>query len=326
MKILGLGNALVDILATLKDETLLSSLHLAKGDMQMIGDEEEVEIAKLMQTLPHKMATGGSSANAMLALAHLQSGVGYMGYIGADENGKFFRQALETLGVETRLTLCEKPTGTANTFITPDGERTFATYLGAASMLTPNMLKREQMEGYDLVHIEGYFILCPGLLEAACRMAKEVGLKVSVDLSSYSMVAERRTEMTDIVKKYVDIVFANEEEATAFTQENDPRKAAEAIAEMCHLAVVKMGGKGSCAKYHGEELVEAPSRKVNLVDTTAAGDFFAGGFLHGYSQGWSLTDCMNAGASTAAMVIQVIGTQVTPQMWDELHKTLSTLS
>lgn len=322
MKILGLGNALVDILVVLEDENLLSSLHLTKGDMHMINEKEQAKISHILDTIPHEMATGGSSANTCLALAHLQDGVGYASFIGKDAHGDFFCQTLKQYGIETRLTLCEKPTGTANTFITPDGERTFATHLGAASLQAPATVNKELIGGYDLAHIEGYYQFTPGLLETVCRTAKEHNVQVSIDLSSFTMVAEHRDEMQRIVKQYVDIVFANEEEAAAFTLLKNPQEAAKAIAEMCQLAVVKMGGKGACAACHGQGLEVIPGEKVHVVDTTAAGDFFAGGFLHGYSMGWPLRDCLKAGSRTAEMVIQVVGTQVTPQMWTTLCETL----
>ena len=316
MKILGIGNALVDILAPLHDELLLKELDLEKGGMHLIDADGERRIAALMEQLHHEKATGGSAANMALALAHLQQGVGYIGHIGNGANGCFFAQRLAEVGVENRLRIVNAVTGTANTFITPDGERTFATYLGAAATLQPADIVPSLFEGYDLVHIEGYFIQVPQLLETVCRVAKECGLQTSLDLSSYNIVQAQRQQFRDIVASGIDIVFANEEEAAAFSQNEDPMVCVRDIASLCRLAVVKMGGKGSCAMAHSDKNpVQISSRKVEVVDTTAAGDFFAGGFLHAYGEGRCLEDCLRCGALLAEHVIQVVGTQVSDEMW-----------
>lgn len=318
MKILGIGNALVDVLVRLEDEKSLSAFGLEKGGMILLGDEEESRIAPVMATLKPEKATGGSAGNVILALAHLQRGAGYVGCVGDDANGRFFADTFRGAGAETRLRTSHRPTGTANTFITPDGERTFGTYLGAALDLKVEDIIPELFEGYDLLHIEGYLIQSPGLLEAICRVAKQKGMMLSIDLASYTVVRDCREEMTRLVRDYIDIVFANQEESEAFTGLVDPIASAKEMARLCQLAVVKMGGDGACVAQHdsNEEPVRVAAQRVKVVDTTAAGDFFAAGFLHAYGEGRQMEACLRMGALLASEVIQVIGTQVTKERWE----------
>ena len=325
MKILGVGNALVDVLAPLSSDEMLERLGLSKGGMRLINDDEERRMSKIMSQLTHERATGGSASNAILALSHLQSGVGFVGNVGDDRNGRFFADTLARVGVEGRLTKEDKPTGTANTFITPDGERTFATYLGAAACMRPEHITGALFAGYDMVHVEGYLVGVPGLLEKVLRTAKETGLRISVDLSSYNVVQAYLEEMHDLVENYVDIVFANEEEAEAFTGEKDPLLAARQIAELCELAVVKMGsaGSGVMQKTVCREPVTVASHHVEVVDTTAAGDFFAAGFLYGCGKDLPLRECLQCGTELATAVIQVIGTRVTDEAWASLQRYMN---
>lgn len=321
MKILGIGNALVDILVRLEDEKLLQELGLAKGGMILASDEDQQRIAPLMERLSPQKATGGSAGNVILALAHLQDGTGFVGSIGNDANGQFFAQTLQGIGAETRLRIVDgRATGTANTFITRDGERTFATHLGAACCMQPQDITPEVLQGYDLLHVEGYLIANPALLDTICRQAKALGMLVSIDLASFTVVRSALQEMTRIVDEYVDIVFANQEEAEAFTSLADPLQAARQIAEHCQTAVVKMGGDGACVMQHGATApVQIPAQRVPVVDTTAAGDFFAGGFLYAYGKGMPMEACLGMGARLAAEVIQVIGTQVPTERWEAIR-------
>ena len=183
-RILGIGNALVDVLTKVDNEQILSELHLPKGSMQLLSTEAYAEVTRRMQALPTKLTTGGSACNTLLALSHLDAPTGMIGKIGDDENGRFFASYFAQRGISTRLLHDSRPTGVASTFITPDGQRTFATYLGAAATLEAAELDPRWFEGYDIFYIEGYLVQNHALIEAAVRHARQAGLTVCIDLAS----------------------------------------------------------------------------------------------------------------------------------------------
>ncbi len=320
-KIIGIGNALVDVLVRLEDDTLLARLGLPKGGMQLIDDARQHELASEVQQYHPVRATGGSAGNAMLALANLGAQPGFIGRVGDDETGRFFSDNCRETGIQARLISGPGHSGVANTFITPDAERTFATYLGVAGQLSADDITPELFAGYQILHIEGYLVQNNALVLAACRMAKQQGLKISVDLASYNVVKDHFPFFRDLVKEYVDIVFANEEESAAFTCGKLPEEALREIATMAETAVVKLGKRGACALRDGQR-AEVPGTSQGVVDTTAAGDFFAGGFLYAYACGLSLQQCLSAGSLLAGAVIQVVGTRLPESKWKEIRKQL----
>ena len=223
-KIIGIGNALVDVLVQMRDDELLTRLQLPKGGMTVIDEERMREVRLHMRALHLHRATGGSASNTVLALANLGTRPGYIGKIGRDETGAFFADTFRKLGVDTRLTLCDTPSGVAHTFISADGERTFGTYLGAAAQMVPEEITTELFSGYDILYIEGYLVLNAELMEKICRTAKEAGMTLCIDLGSYNMVQAMRPMYEHLITEYMDIVFANEEECAAYTQTDDPHE------------------------------------------------------------------------------------------------------
>lgn len=329
-KIIGIGNALVDVLVQIDDDSMLSTLQLPKGGMIPIDEERMRELRLHMQALNPHRATGGSASNTMLALANLGAQPGYIGKIGRDETGSFFAETFRQLGIQTQLGLCNTPSGVANTFISADGERTFGTYLGAAALMQADEITAELFRGYDLLYIEGYLILNRELIEKICKTAKEEGLTLCIDLGSYNMVQANRPLFRHLIKDYIDIVFANEEECAALTEETDAKEGMKRIAQLCELAIVKLGGKGAMAMWGTSSdqcgtVAFAPARKVNVVDTTAAGDFFSGGFLYGFCKGASLEQCLQTGALLSSQVIQVIGTRLEEETWKKIRSSIKGL-
>lgn len=307
-KITGIGNALVDVLLHIKDEAPLNALQLPKGGMTLIGEDQLTTIHESIAHMPHERATGGSASNTIHALAALGNEVGFIGSIGDDETGKFFRQQAESRGVDVHLDIYPgKASGIATTFITPDGERTFATYLGAAACLDNHRVATYLHPG--ILYVEGYLIQDHELIERLLCDAKAAGMQVCYDLASWNIVANDREFIRHLVKEYVDFVFANEEEAAAFSGLNDPEKALQQLSEMTMVAVVKVGKRGAYGCHEGT-CVFAPGKPRKAVDTTAAGDFFAAGFLHGWIHGEPLLRCLDYGNRIAGEVIQVVGTQV----------------
>ena len=204
--------------------------------------------------------------------------------------------------------------------ISPDSERTFATYLGAAVELSDSDLNSNQFKGYKYLHIEGYLALNHDLMLKAAELAKGNNLKISIDMASFNVVEDNLEFLKDYVKNYVDIIFANEEEAKAFTGK-EPEEALHVIAEQCEIAVVKIGSKGSMVKSKGKTYQVEPL-KANSIDTTGAGDLYASGFLYGLSNNLPLEKCGSIGSLCASKVIEVIGSKMNNETWDEIKKSI----
>ena len=316
-RILGIGNALVDVLTKVDNEQILSELHLPKGSMQLLSTEAYAEVTRRMQALPTKLTTGGSACNTLLALSHLDAPTGMIGKIGDDENGRFFASYFAQRGISTRLLHDSRPTGVASTFITPDGQRTFGTYLGAAARLTADELQQAWFEGYDYFYIEGYLVQNHDLVLRAIELAHAAGCEVCLDLASYNIV-EADLDFFRALMPSIDIVFANEQEAQALTG-LEARAALDALAATCHIAVVKIGKHGVWA-CHGTEVAHCPARDVPVVvDTTAAGDYFAAGFMHALAAGEPLATCIARGSLLAGHIIEVVGTELHDATWQQLR-------
>jgi len=226
-------------------------------------------------------------------------------------------------GVEPYLIRSDTETGRAITLITPDSERTFATFLGAAielDQLHIVELASRIFSDYDYLHIEGYLVQNHDLIRRAVELAKENGLLVSLDLASYNVVEANLDFLTEIVKKHVDILFANEEEAQVFTG-YEPGKALHHISQFCEVAVVKTGKSGSLVKSQ-EVVSEIGIIPVDPIDTTGAGDLYASGFLYGHSLGWPLQKCGEAGALLAGKIIEEIGAKMSDTVWKEIANTI----
>jgi len=324
LKILGIGNALVDILIQIEDSELQKQ-GLTKGGMTLIDVQQMKALEEGFKDMETQQATGGSAANTVLALALLGDRPGLVGTIGDDTWGNYLRQTAASRGIQTHFNVVpDANTGIATTFITPDGERTFATHLGAAAMMKPGILTEEMLRGYDILHIEGYLVQNHALMEHIAQTAKDAGLTISYDLASFNVVLSDREFVTHLVRDYVDIVFANREEAAAFCGSDDPEAALDMLSKITRVAVVKLGKDGATATLSVPDASRATMKpterataplcsKVKPVDTTAAGDFFAAGFLHGWSQGLPLHTCLDYGNRIAGEVIQVVGTNVTAE-------------
>ncbi|MEI6277413.1 MAG: adenosine kinase [Prolixibacteraceae bacterium] len=317
-RILGIGNALVDIIAILRDDQIIRTLNLPKGSMTLVdrtmSDRVQAEIANEERLL----VTGGSVANAINGVANLGVPCGFLGTIGEDELGKLFEEEQKNQGIEPLLIHSELPTGRAVGLVEPDGERTFATYLGAASELHPHDVTAEKLKGFDLLFIEGYLVYNHALIMAAASAAKEAGLSIALDLASYNVVEANLEILNELVDNYVDIVFANEEEAKAFTG-LQPMEAVVNLAGRCDIAVVKVGKEGAFIQ-QGSLLHKVPAAGDLVVDTTGAGDFFAAGFLSGIAKGYDLEKSGKLGALLASRVIRVPGAKLTEEEWIEIRK------
>jgi sugar/nucleoside kinase (ribokinase family) len=319
-KILGIGNALVDVITILKDDSILEKFSLPKGSMQLVDSIKSELIKSETLNLKRSLASGGSAANTIHGLAKLGVVTGYIGSIGKDETGNFFENDMINAGIRTILFRRNSPTGTAVTLISADSERTFATHLGAAVELDANDLRKDDFKDYDILYIEGYAIYNKPLIEKACRLAKDQNMKIAIDLASYNVVESNLADFKEIIGNYADILFANEEEARAYTGK-EPEEALEAISKECEIAVVKIGSQGSWIR-RGSEIIKAGTPEVKLMDTTGAGDLYAAGFLYGYSCNCSLEICGQYGSLVAGKVIEILGARMDDNRWGEIKRQI----
>ena len=298
--ILGMGNALTDILAVLPDDSFLRQFHLPKGSMQHVDMETGDKIWQMLKPLGVQYVAGGSAANTITGTAIFGMKSGFIGKVGDDELGHLFKSDQEQYGIRSTLLKGRNSSGRAMVFITaPNAERTFAVYLGAALELGPEDLKPEYFEGYDYFHIEGYLV------------------------QKYNVVESNEAFLHDIVDKYVDIVFANETEARAFTG-LDQKAALDEIARHCDIAVVKVGKDGSMVR-QGEEYHYIEAWPADTIDATGAGDTYAAGFLYAHSLGMPLKECGEIGSIIAAKVVEVIGTKIDIPRWKSAKQEIREL-
>jgi len=322
-KVLGIGNALVDILTRLESDDTLQKYDLPKGSMQLVDGEFSDKVNQGTIHLKKEIASGGSAANTIHGLAKMGIQTGFIGKVGRDDFGDLFKADMIQNGIEPLLLESDTSTGKAMALISMDSERTFATYLGAAIEVSAADLSADLYKGYNILHIEGYLVQNHALIEAAVMLAKENGLRVSLDLASYNVVEDNLEFLQMIVKDYVDIVFANEEEARAFTGK-EPEEAIHLIGDLCDYAIVKVGKEGSMIKHKGEVTV-VDSIVAKSIDTTGAGDLYASGFLCGLMNGYPIKKCGQLGSILAGKTIEVIGPKMTPEKWDEVKQMIAAL-
>jgi len=321
MKILGIGNALVDVLVLINDDSLLEQMGLPKGSMQLIDKDKLNILNEIIRDMDKSIASGGSAANTIAGLGKLGIESGFIGKTGKDFYGSYFKNDLEKYNVKSHLIESDETSGVATTFISKNGERTFGTYLGTAANLTSGDLKAEDFKGYEYLYIEGYLVQNIDLVRTAISLAKEAGLKIIFDLASYNIVEENRDFLLEIIPQSVDILFANEEEAKALLNAV-PENAVSTLAEQVEIAIVKTGATGSWIQ-RGKEKVFVPALIVDCVDTTGAGDLYAAGFLYGLIKGYSLEDSGKIGTLLAARVIEAVGARIKADKWDDIFKTIN---
>ncbi len=324
--VLGIGNALVDVLISLTNEDVLSSLGLGRGSMTLVDKETMTAVLEKAGALKLEMqkSSGGSVANTIHGLAQLGTPCGYIGKIGAEDYGSFFSRYMLENNICASLFNGRQETGRSMVMISKDSERTFATYLGAAVELAASDLTVEPFKGYDYFLLEGYLVQNYALVEKAVKLAKGAGSQIAVDLASYNIVEENLDFLDSIVTDYIDIVFANEEEAKAFTGKEDPEEALVEIAGKCAVAVVKIGKEGSLIKA-GDRQYKIPPIPAVGIDTTGAGDLYASGFFYGLACGHELDICGKMGSITSGKIVEVLGAKMDAQKWLEVKDMIGAM-
>ena len=322
--ILGIGNELTDILAVLPDDTLLRKFHLPLGSMQHVDMETGDRIWEDLKHYGVKYVPGGSAANTITCTAIFGMPSGYVGKIGNDDLGNLFKSSMEQFGVKAQMLYGTKSSGRCMVFITgANAERTFADYMGATLEMGPDDLDPSFFEGYDYFHIEGYLVQNQALISKAARLAKAAGCTISIDMASYNVVESNNTFFHNLVENYVDIVFANETEAKAFTKK-EPQEAIVELANLCKIAVVKVGKAGSMIK-SGNEYYFIEPWPAKPIDATGAGDTYAAGFLYAHSLDLPLKVCGEIGSIIAAKVVEVIGTKIDIPRWRDAKEEIRAL-
>jgi sugar/nucleoside kinase (ribokinase family) len=319
--VLGLGNALVDIIFQIENDGILNEFGLPKGSMTLVDAEKAKRILRATEGLQYEIAAGGSASNTIDALARLEVPSGYIGKIGKDKYGDLFEKELISKHIRPNLLYGHNPTGTAITLLSKDAERTFATFLGAAIEMEAGELNEELFKGYSFFHIEGYLVQNHDLILKAVSLAKKAGITVSIDMASFTTVEANKDFLQDIVKDYVNIVFANEEEARSFTGE-EPQDAARMISGYCDIAVVKIGKDGSIIQT-GPNTIKVSGIKAELKDTTGAGDLYAAGFLYGLTKGFNLELCGQIGSLLGGKVIEVYGARLNDMSWKGIKEEIN---
>lgn len=317
------GSPVVDQVAHVQ-EAFLARIGGEKGGMELV---DSATFFSLLEKLPEQPSytPGGSAGNTSFALARLGMASRFLGTLGDDRAGNFFReQLLQAGGDDMAIRIMpDLPTAQCLSLVTPDAERTMRTHLGAAMTFAPEHVTEKDFIGCRHAHIEGYMLFNPDLMLATLKAAKTAGCTISIDLASFEVVHASRTILHELLAEYVDVVFANEEEAEAFVGSDDPEKGLKALAGLCRTAAVKIGEKGALL-CHERECCHIPALSVpKVVDTTGAGDFWAAGFLFGMLSGFTLQHSGRLGAMLGGSVVAREGTTLPDKQWQELRTTVS---
>jgi sugar/nucleoside kinase (ribokinase family) len=307
--VVGIGNAIVDIIARC-DDGFLSKHDLAKGFMRLIDAEEANRLYAAMG--PAVERSGGSAANTIAGLASFGGKCGFIGRVAADQFGGIFRHDIRSLGVayETPPASDGAPTARCLILVTPDGERTMNTFLGASVDFTAGDLDTALIEAARIVYLEGYLFDrddAKAAFREAAQAAKAAGAKVALSLSDAFCVDRHRADFQAFVRDGADIVFANEKEITSLYEVNSFEEAADAALEDCEMAVLTRSEEGSVIVASGETIEIAAESVPQVVDVTGAGDLYAAGFLYGLTKRAPLAICGQLGSLAAAEVIGHIG-------------------
>ncbi|MGI9502753.1 MAG: adenosine kinase [Geminicoccaceae bacterium] len=310
--VVGLGNAIVDVVAETSD-ALLEKLDLAKGTMTLVDEARITDLYAAMG--PAIEVSGGSAANTMAALAGLGAKAGYIGKVRDDQLGEVFGHDIQAVGVTFDTAPLKNGPATARclVFVTPDAQRTMATYLGACVELTPDDVDEAVIKGGKVTYMEGYLWDRPKAKDAflkAARIAHESGRQVALSLSDPFCVDRWRDEFLDLIDGHVDVVIANEAEITSLYQTDDFEKAADEVAKHCRHAALTCGPEGSVIVTPEARHVIPAAPVGKVVDTTGAGDLYAAGLLYGLTHDMPLPEAGRLAGLVAAEVLTRYGARI----------------
>jgi fructokinase len=311
-KILGIGNAIIDILAKVDDDFLKRN-KLIKGSMKLIDETEFDNIKKNIKI--KSVVAGGSVANSMAGIAHLKGRSSFIGKINADEFGDMYKKSLDDIGVHFPYIQKNEsfPTGTSIILITPDSERTMCTYLGISSHLAAEDISENNILDYGLIFLEGYLWdkgISEKMFKHVINLAKKNKIKVAMSLSDIYCVSRHKQDFNDLLKSNLDILIGNENEINELTNKKNLLESINQLKKFDKLIIITRSEKGSLA-IKNNEIINCDSIKVNkILDLTGAGDLFAAGFLKEYVEKSDIKTCLNTGSKLASQIIQKIGARL----------------
>jgi sugar/nucleoside kinase (ribokinase family) len=318
--ITGIGSALVDVLINETDE-FLHKLNKEKGGMTYVTSAEQQDIISASSQIP-VIVPGGAACNTILGVGNLGGTARFIGARGEDEYGDIFEDKVWECQVEPVLSYFETPTGKVLSIVTPDAQRSMFTDLGASSLLDPADVTSQMFSDTAIALVEGYLLFNRDLMMAAVKAAKAAGALVALDLASFEVVNASQDILPDLVKEYVDILIANEDEAKAYTGESDESAALEKLSVNVTYAVLKVGSRGSYIWHNNTVTRIEPVKGNDPVDTTGAGDLWAAGFLYGIANGLSIEKSGRLGSMCGYEVCQVMGAQIPEQVWEKIRATI----
>ena len=317
-RITGIGSALVDILVNETDE-FLTTLGKEKGGMTLVENADIEQILSKTGQTP-AVVPGGAACNTIVGVGNLGGLARFIGVRGDDDAGRPLEEQVTRARVEPRVTLGHTPTGKVLSVITPDAQRSMFTYLGASTELEPAAVTPDLFRDTAIAMIEGYLLFNPDLMLASLEAAKTAGAKIALDLSSFEVVNASKDTLPGLVKTYVDILIANEDEALAYTGETDEQAALGLLSRDVEYAVLKVGARGSYVAHGGNVTRIRPRTGEAPRDTTGAGDLWAAGFLYGLAHGFSIEKSGELGSACGYAVCRVIGAQIPEPVWEGIRK------
>jgi len=309
MKILGIGNAIVDVICRV-DENFITENNLTKGTMKLIFDEKDFQ--SLLSNLKiEKTISGGSVANSIVGLSQLKNKVGFIGKVNDDQLGSKYEEGLKSENVEYFYSKKkeELPTGTCLILVTPDSERTMCTFLGTAGKINENDVNADIAKQFEMIFLEGY-LWDEGEPKKAFEKAIKNANKVAMSLSDQFCVDRHKSHFLDLVKNKLDITFANEQEMMSLIDTKNFKDVINFSKETNKLIVITRGDKGAISICGDEVNENGIEENLNIKDLTGAGDLFAAGYLHGYLNNLNSLECLNKGKEMSSRVIQQIGARL----------------
>ena len=308
MKILGIGNAIVDVLCKVSDEFLINH-SLKKSTMKLV---DEVEFKKLLSSLKiEETISGGSVANSIVGLSQLENDVGFIGKVSNDELGQKYEEGLYKEKVKYLYKKKEEqiPTGSCLILITPDSERTMCTFLGTAGKINDNDIKEEDIKNAEMIFLEGY-LWDEGDPRKAFDKAIAHSKKVAMSLSDLFCVERHKSNFLELVKNKLDIIFANEQEILSLIDATSFNQAISFSKEIKKNIIITRGGKGAISINQNEVSEIKAKSDLKIKDLTGAGDLFAAGYLHGVINNFGVKDCLIKGTELSSKIIQKIGARI----------------
>ena len=321
-----IGNALIDYEYEVSD-TILRELGIDKGAMALIDEARLADLQDALQHYPHILACGGSAANSTMTLQQLGGQSYYCCRLGNDDAGDFFYQELINAGIACNMHPHQRAIGISGKCIakaTPDAERSMSTYLGVSAELSLDNIDEHAIARSQYLYIEGYLVTSPSALDAAmaaCEIAKQHQVSIALGLADINVIHYAKAGLDHILQQGIDVLFANEQEAFAYTDTHDLRTAAQRLNQLAKTVLITRNAKGAIVS-QGDQWLEQPGFAINAVDSMGAGDVFAGTVLYGLTQDMNLSATLELACYASAQVVTKLGPRLTPQQITQIKNFL----